>query len=188
MGLTSIKANFARVYIDVNRHQHDIDSKMMATGESWYGHLRPTVSSLETGSSLFWSKSKLGVYNVYDRKLSQKEMKRRLATCYFPFHQTVTSVLEDFRQEHYFVYVLDCHSYTQFDSKLRGGGQRPQVDIGNRKGQSCSQGYSECVADSFTDCGYDVTINGRFIRGEMLLRYVWPKINQGVFQANVPIP
>ncbi|RTZ81284.1 MAG: amidohydrolase, partial [SAR324 cluster bacterium] len=35
---------------------------------------------------------------------------------------------------------------------------------------------------------YDVTINGRFIGGEILLRYGWPEINQGFFQANVPIP
>ena len=41
---------------------------------------------------------------------------------------------------------------------------------------------------TFSDCGYDVTINGRFIGGEMLIRYGWPEINQGVFQANVPIP
>ena len=41
---------------------------------------------------------------------------------------------------------------------------------------------------TFSDCGYDVTINGRFIGGEMLLRYGWPEINQGFFQANVPIP
>ena len=185
MGLTSIKANFARVYIDVNRHQHDIDSKMMVTDEPWYGRLHPTVSGLETGTSLFWSKSKLGIYDVYDRKLSQKEMKRRLATCYIPFHQAVTSVLEDIRQQHHFVYVLDCHSYTKFDSKLRGGGQRPQVDIGNRKGQSCSQEYTQCVADTFTDCGYDVTINGRFIGGEMQLRYGWPEINQHILQVEI---
>ena len=185
IGLPSIKANFARVYIDVNRHQHDIDSNMMKTDEPWYGRLQPTTSGLETGSSLFWSKSKLGKYEVYDRKLSHMEMKRRLATCYIPFHQAVTSFLEDLRKQYDCAYVMDCHSYTQFDSKLRGGGQRPQVDIGNRKGQSCSKEYTECVADAFCDCGYDVTINGRFIGGEMQLRYGWPEINQNILQIEI---
>ena len=185
LGLSSIRANFARVYIDVNRHQHDIDSKMITNGKTWYGRLLPTTSGLETGSSLFWSKSKLGKYDVYNRKLSQEELKRRLATCYVPFHQAVTAVLEDIRHNHNSAYVMDCHSYTQYDSKLRGGGQRPQVDIGDRKGQSCSLEYTECVANAFSDCGYDVTINGRFIGGEMLLRYGWPEINQHILQIEI---
>ena len=58
LGAPSIKANFPRVYIDVNRHQHDIDPSMMASVESWYGRLQPTASGLETGTSLFWSKTK----------------------------------------------------------------------------------------------------------------------------------
>ena len=58
--------------------------------------------------------------------------------------------------------------------------------FGNR--QSCNLEYTECIADAFSDCVYDVTINGRFIGGEMLLRYGLPEINQEFFQANVPIP
>ena len=32
---------------------------------------------------------------------------------------------------------------------------------------------------------YDVTINGRFIGGEMLLRYGWPEINQHILQIEI---
>ena len=185
LGLPSIRANFPRVYIDVNRHQHDIDASMMDNHESWYGRLQPTISGLETGTTLFWSKTKSGLYDMYDRKLSQEEMKRRLATCYVPFHQAVAVGLEDVKHRHSRVYVMDCHSYAEFDSKLRGGGQRPQIDIGDRNGQSCSDEFTECVADAFSDCGYDVSINGRFIGGEMLLRYGWPEIRQHALQIEI---
>ena len=37
LGLPSIRANFPRTYIDVNRHQHNIDPSMMEIQESWYG-------------------------------------------------------------------------------------------------------------------------------------------------------
>ena len=185
LGLPFIRANFPRVYIDVNRHQHDVDPGMMASQESWYGRLLPTKSGLETGTTLFWSKTKSGMYDLYDRKLSQAEMKQRLATCYVPFHQAVAVALEDVKRKNSSVYMMDCHSYAQYDSKLRGGGQRPQIDIANRNGQSCSHEFTECVADAFSDCGYDVTINGRYIGGEMLLRYGWPKIEQHVLQIEI---
>jgi len=185
MGLSSIRANFARVYIDVNRHQHDVDPSMMGSSETWYGRQLPTTSGLETGTTLFWSKTKMAMYDLYDRKLSQEEMKRRLATCYVTFHQAVTVGLLDIKQKYSKVYVMDCHSYAQFDSKLRGGGQRPQIDILNRNGQSCSQEFTECVADAFSDCGYDVTINGRYIGGEILLRHGWPEIYQHILQIEI---
>ena len=158
---------------------------MMASKESWYGRLLPTTGGLETGTSLFWSKTKSGIYDLYDRKLSQEEMKRRLAKCYIPFHQAVAVGIEDIKQKFNETYVMDCHSYAEFDSKLRGGGQRPQIDIANRNGQSCSNEFTECVANAFSECGYDVTINGRYIGGEMLLRYGWPQIGQHALQIEI---
>jgi len=43
----------------------------------------------------------------------------------------------------------------------------------------------ECVADAFSDLGYDVTINGRFVGGEMIVRYGWPEINQHILQVEI---
>jgi len=41
------------------------------------------------------------------------------------------------------------------------------------------------VADAFSDQGYDVTINGRFVGGEMIVRYGWPEINQHILQVEI---
>ena len=35
LGLLSIHANFPRTYIDVNRHQHNIDVNMIKNGDQW---------------------------------------------------------------------------------------------------------------------------------------------------------
>jgi len=161
LDLLSIHANFPRTYIDVNRHQHNIDVNMIKNGGQWYGRIHPT--GVKTGTTLFWSITK-EIFNIYSRKLSHIEMKQRLAQCFVPYHQLMTYHIEQTYQNHGKVFVLDCHSMTQFDGKLRGRKQRPEIDIGNRHGQSCSPQYTECVADIFSSLGYDVKINGRFPR------------------------
>jgi N-formylglutamate amidohydrolase len=52
LALLSLHANFPRTYIDVNRHQHDIDVNMLSNGEDWYGRIQPTGA--KTGTTLFW--------------------------------------------------------------------------------------------------------------------------------------
>jgi N-formylglutamate deformylase len=182
LNLTSIHANFPRTYIDVNRHQHNIDVNMIKKGEDWYGRIHPTGA--ETGTTLFWSKTK-EVFEIYSHKLSHDELKQRLAKCFVPYHQLMTYHIQKIHQDHGKAFVLDCHSMTQFDGKKRGRKERPQIDIGNRNGQSCSSEYSECVSDTFSSLGYDVKVNGRFLGGEIILRYGWPEINQHILQVEI---
>ena len=182
MNLTSIHANFPRTYIDVNRHQHNIDVNMIKKGENWYGRIHPT--GVETGTTLFWSKTK-EVFEIYSKKLSHDELKQRIAKCFVPYHQLMTYHIQQIHQNHDKAFVLDCHSMTQFDGKKRGRKERPQIDIGNRNGQSCSSEYSECVSDTFSSLGYDVKVNGRFLGGEIILRYGWPEINQHILQIEI---
>ena len=182
LNLTSIHANFPRTYIDVNRHQHNIDVNMIKKGENWYGRIHPTGA--ETGTTLFWSKTK-EVFEIYSHKLSHDELKQRLAKCFVPYHQLMTYHIQKIHQDHGKAFVLDCHSMTQFDGKKLGRKERPQIDIGNRNGQSCSSEYSECVSDTFSSLGYDVKVNGRFLGGEIILRYGWPEINQHILQVEI---
>ena len=182
MNLTSIHANFPRTYIDVNRHQHNIDVNMIKKGTDWYGRIHPT--GVETGTTLFWSKTK-EVFEIYSKKLSHDELKQRIAKCFVPYHQLMTYHIQKIHQDHGKAFVLDCHSMTQFDGKKRGRKERPQIDIGNRNGQSCSSEYSECVSDTFSSLGYDVKVNGRFLGGEIILRYGWPEINQHILQIEI---
>lgn len=180
--LSTIKANFPRAYLDVNRHQHDIDVNMIEGGENWYGRLLPT-GSVQVGATLFWSKSR--DLQIYDRKLTVKEAKNRLANFFIPYHQSMTRLVEQIREEHGFAYILDCHSMTRFDSKLRGGKERPQIDIGTRLGGSCAPDLADKMAELFASRGYDVGIDKRFIGGEITLRYGWPEIEQHILQVEL---
>lgn len=181
LSLSTIKANFPRAYVDVNRHQHDIDANMLEDPENWPGRFLP--GSVDVGATLFWSKA----YGtpIYDRKLSNAEAKRRLACYFIPYHQTMTRMIERLRDMHGEVYIVDCHSMTQFDAEMRGGKQRPEIDIGTRRGTSCAPDIAEKMAELFAARGYDVGMNKRFIGGEITLRYGWPEINQHILQVEL---
>lgn len=182
LGLTTIKANFPRAYVDVNRHQHDIDAEMLDNPDAWPGRFLPS-GSVQVGATLFWSKA----YGtpIYDRKLSVEEAHDRLSCYFIPYHQTMTRMVERLREQHGEVYIVDCHSMTQFDHELRGGKERPEIDIGTRRGSSCDPDLADKMAELFAERGYDVGMNKRFIGGEITLRYGWPKIGQHILQVEV---
>ena len=180
LGYSTIKANFPRSYVDVNRHQHDIDENMLEEGK-WYGRLLP--GSVQAGATLFWSLT--NGLAIYDRKLSHMEAKNRLARYFIPFHQAMTCLVEEQRHAYGHVFVIDCHSMTRFDTKRRGGKERPQVDIGNRSGGSCASDLSDKMAELFEARGYEVGINKRFVGGEITLRYGWPELEQHIFQVEL---
>lgn len=179
--LSFIKANFPRAYVDVNRHQHDIDADMLENAEGWTGRFLP--GSVKVGATLFWSKA----YGtpIYDRKLSLTEIKKRLACYFIPYHQKMTAMIEAMRREHDHIFIVDCHSMTEFDPKSRGGKRRPEIDIGTRNGASCAPDIANKMAELFLARGYEVGMNKRFIGGEITLRYGWPEINQHILQVEL---
>lgn len=181
LGLASIKANFPRAYVDVNRHQHDIDGTMLEDSEGWYGRLQPTV--LKAGATLFWSHSRENP--IYARKLGLREAKGRLANYFIPYHQAMTAMVERARAKFGSVYIVDCHSMTQFDSAWRGGKERPEIDIGTRHGESCAPDLAEVMAWAWQSRGYDVGVDRRFAGGEITLRYGWPEIGQHIMQVEI---
>lgn len=181
LGLDTIRANFPRAYVDVNRHQHDIDETMLDQPALWYGRLQPTA--LREGSTLFWSTAK--DVPIYDRKLSRAEAKIRLAKYFVPYHQALTAIIEKTRQVFGCAYVIDCHSMMQFDPQWRGGHARPEVDIGTRFGESCADDVAQKMAECFEQRGYQVGINQRFAGGEITLRYGWPEIEQHILQVEL---
>ena len=180
LGYSTIKANFPRSYIDVNRHQHDIDKNMLENGK-WYGRLLP--GSVQAGATLFWSIT--NGLPIYNRKLSHKEVKTRLAHYFIPYHQAMTKMIEDVRHAYGSAYIIDCHSMTRFDTEVRGGKERPQVDIGTRGGESCAADLSEKITELFEARGYEAGMNKRFIGGEITLRYGWPELDQHIFQIEL---
>lgn len=181
LGFSVVKANFPRAYVDVNRHQYDIDPAMIVDPDGWYARLQPTAAA--GGSALFWSLAK--ERPIYERKIGHAEAKSRIAHCYVPYHQAMTALIEAARRRFGTAYIVDCHSMMQFDPSYRGSKERPELDVGTRHGESCDPAFADCVARAFAARGIDVGRNKRFSGGEITLRYGWPEIDQHVVQIEI---
>ncbi len=173
LNIPTVKAEFPRVYLDVNRRQYDLATEMMESPETWSVEISRT-----TDSTMIW-KDIYGV-DTYNRKLSNAEIRGRIASCYIPYHQTLTSIVEQTRQKYGVVYLLDCHSMLQHN--VTDGKERPQIDIGTRGGTSCDDRVMQFLKESFEERGYYVGVNERFAGGEVTQRYGWPECHQHALQ------
>lgn len=173
LNIPTVKAEFPRVYMDVNRRQYDLATEIMADPEGWFNKISRT-----TDSTMIWR----DIYGIstYDRKLSNAEIRNRIASCYIPYHQALTTVVEKTRQKYGVVYVLDCHSMLQYNTS--DGVERPQIDIGTRGGQSCDDAVAHFLKNAFVERGYYVGINEKFAGGEVTQRYGWPECHQHALQ------
>ncbi len=169
--IPTIKAEFPRAYVDVNRRQYDLPEEIMA--EKWENKISRT-----TRTTMIWP----DVYDtpLYDRKLSNQEIRNRIANCYLPYHQALTRMLERTREKYGVVYMLDCHSMAKFDAHTDK--QRPEIDLGNRSGLSCADDITDFLKQAFEDKGYYVGVNEKFAGGELTQRYGWCEYNQHAIQ------
>ncbi len=166
-----VKAEFARVYVDVNRRQYDLPEEIIRG--KWDSKIART-----TGTTMIWA----DIYGTptYNRKLSVQEVRNRIGKCYIPYHQILTTVIQQTRQKYGVVYLLDCHSMAEFDADT--GKQRPEIDIGTRGGVSCDTDIAQFLKQAFEDKGYVVGMNARFAGGEITQRYGYPEYNQHALQ------
>ena len=173
LNLATIKAEFPRVYVDVNRRQYDLATEIMENPDDWGYKISRT-----TGTTMIWG----DIYDtpLYDRKLSKTEMRYRLATCYLPYHEILTGIIHQTREKYKWVVLLDLHSMAQYNPHTHI--ERPEIDIGTRHGLSCNTHLAEFLKQAFENLGYYVGINEKFAGGEITQRYGWPEIQQNALQ------
>lgn len=174
LDIPTIKAEFPRVYVDVNRQHYDLDKTMLAEPEKWNYKASPVTKSTIMDTAIYGAP-------LYTAPIPNAEIRARMANCYVPYHQTLTSMIERTREKHGIVYLLDCHSMRQYDQS-GDRKQRPEIDIGTYHGYACDADIAHCLQEAFANKGYQVTINKRFAGGEITQRYGWPENNQHALQ------
>ncbi|MEO8122220.1 MAG: N-formylglutamate amidohydrolase, partial [Rhodoferax sp.] len=75
VGGTLVHATFARSYIDVNRHETDIDLAMLA--DAWPGEVAPLARTLALGMGLVPSQTPTH-QPIYARRLAAQEITHRI--------------------------------------------------------------------------------------------------------------
>lgn len=175
-GMAFLKTDISRCYVDVNRHIDDIDIHM--------------VDGLWTSPVYAKGRAKHGYGVIYrmargeklsDKKLSQNEIKQRLAKFYVPYHETLKNALDALHTQFQQAYLINCHSMPSRHSFAR----LPDIVLSDRNGVTCAPDFLQFVKTLFVEKGYKVALNHPYQGGEILRRYGQPTHNRHALQIEI---
>ncbi|HTO81819.1 MAG TPA: N-formylglutamate amidohydrolase [Methylomirabilota bacterium] len=181
-GAGLLAALFPRSYVDPNRHEHDVDPKLLA--EPWPD---PVVASDHGRRGLGVVRRLVrSTVPVYGRRLSIAEVQARLSSYHRPYHLELRSMIDAAHARFGAVWHINCHS---MKSTAKG---HPRADfvLGDRHGTTCESEFTEFVATTLRDLGYSVALNHPFKGAELVARHGDPaggrhslqiEINRGLY-------
>lgn len=159
VGGTLIHASFPRSYIDTNRTEFDIDVTMLEA--DWPSRAEPSSRCIQLGNGLVFSKTTT-LQNIYQHRLSVKEIQNRIETCWRPYRQALANELEKASRNHCKRWHLNLHSMPSNAYERLGlpkGKVLADVVLGDLRGAACSPAFTHMVAKAFKHHGYTVSIN-----------------------------
>jgi len=190
-GANLLFACFPNAFIDANRHETDIDPDLI--DGDWPEALNPTIKS-KLGIGLIHSVCGTGNIPLHDGKLSVADVRDRLDSYYWPYHNELTALLAGHRDRHGVAYHVSCHSMAAVGGQatVDAGKPRSQVDIGDRNGTSCEPGFVDMVKRTMEGLGYEVTINQHYAGAESIIKHGDPdngihslqiELNRGLYMV-----
>jgi N-formylglutamate deformylase len=176
-GAGLLRALFPRSYVDPNRHEHEIDPKLLA--EPW-PHDVPHSPRADRGLGVVRRLVRATV-PVYDRPLTIREIQARIDSYHRPYHEALKDMLDATYTHFGATWHVNCHS-------MKGaykGKVRSDFIIGDRDGTSCDGEFTAFVAETLRNLGYRVGINSPFKGAEIIIRHGAPMQNRHSLQIEV---
>ena len=183
-GATWLYALFPNVYIDANRHELDIDPAYLQ-GE-WSQPLETSDKSIR-GMGLIPRVCGKGDVDLETGPISVDDLRHRLDHYYWPYHNTLTAILEDFHKHHGVAFHVSCHSMAGIGGKAiaDAGRVRSDFDIGTRDGTTTAPDFAHLVIEYLKGAGYDTTLNEHFKGAESVRKHGNP--TAGVHSLQIEI-
>ena len=113
------------------------------------------------------------------------ERSRRLSLYYWPYHMRLAQALHSGQAR----VLLDCHAMDPVGPpKAPDAGQdRPQVALGNRRGQTCPQPLLETLARALEAQGLEVALNHPYSGGHITGHYGRALMERGLAAAQIEL-
>lgn len=182
-GATLIEALFPRAYIDANRSLADIDPELLA--DAWPEPIATTRKTAQ-GIGLVWRLGRGGV-PMYARKLSAREVQRRIDACWRPYHEAVQQALDERHRTFGGVWHINCHSMPAVGDALSDDPGRERADfvLGDRDGTTCAPEFTRIVAATLRGYGYEVAINDPYKGVELVRKHGRPRESRHSLQIEI---
>lgn len=171
-GLTALKMNITRTFVDLNRDRLELDPTM------FYNY--PKEKDI-----LYDKHCRVGLgvihrinfkrENLYDGLLNYHEAEERLSKVYDVYHNRLQQLINKCLKKFGFCVVLDCHSMPSKICSIIDDRSGIDVCLGNLFSQSCLQEYSDFLAAQFWDYNYNVQENCPYSGAYITFNYCQPR-------------
>ena len=166
-----IKANFPRIFIDVNRSPLEIDS-LMWENNKFKKLFNQKTSKVLSGIGVF-PKVNINGEIIYSCRLPFEEAKRRLFTYYFPYHKKIREIIKLSKKKYKKIIALDCHSMSSDIVDVD-----TDIVLSNGEGKTSDYDTLYFVKNVLNSFGLKVNINDPFKGG--FISYYHADVKRGI--------
>jgi N-formylglutamate amidohydrolase len=166
-GFPTVRVNFPRSYVDVNREPYELDPRMFLGRLPSFANTR----SMRVAGGLGTSPRVVGDWQeIYRERLSVDDALSRIEALYKPYHRALRRLINKVHQTFGTVVVVDCHSMPSIGVS-RDEPRRPDIVIGDRYGTSCAPLLPDMVETTMARLGYSVGRNKPYAGGFITEHY-----------------
>ena len=166
-GFPTVRVNFPRSYVDVNREPYELDPRMFSGRLPSFANTR----SMRVAGGLGTIPRVVGDgQEIYRERIAVDDALARIETLYKPYHRALRRLINKVHQMFGAVVVVDCHSMPSVGVS-RDEPRRPDVVIGDRYGTSCTPLLADRVEETMNGLGYSVGRNKPYAGGFITEHY-----------------
>lgn len=181
LGFPTVRVNFPRSYVDVNREPYELDPRMFSGRLPSFANTR----SMRVAGGLGTIPRVVGDgQEIYSERLSVDDALTRIETLYKPYHRALRRLITKVHQTFGAAVVVDCHSMPSIGVS-RDEPRRPDLVIGDRYGTSCAPLLSDTIEDTMTRLGYSIGRNKPYAGGFITEHYGSPAAGLHVVQLEL---
>ena len=187
LGAPFIKALFPRAFLDVNRQPFELDPSMFS--DILPNFVTTQNSRISAGLGTIARVVSNGE-KIYRDKLTFIEAETRINNFYWPYHQTLKTLIDDTKNEFGYCILLDCHSMPSGTNRYKNScrssnGRLGDIVLGDCYGTSCHKDIINSAIDILSGYGFSVRRNIPYAGGFITRNYGKPR--EGVHAIQIEL-
>ena len=187
LGAPFIKALFPRAFLDVNRQPFELDPSMFS--DILPNFVTTQNSRISAGLGTIARVVSNGE-KIYRDKLTFIEAETRINNFYWPYHQTLKTLIDDTKNEFGYCILLDCHSMPSGTNRYKNScrssnGRLGDIVLGDCFGTSCHKDIINSAIDILSGYGFSVRRNIPYAGGFITRNYGKPR--EGVHAIQIEL-
>jgi N-formylglutamate amidohydrolase len=181
-GAPLVHATFPRAWCDPNREPWELDPAMFADPlPSWVN----TTSARVTAGLGTIARVVASGEAIYRDKITFAEVEKRIETCWKPFHEAISGLLETTLADFGQCILIDCHSMPSHVPVSGRGERLADIVLGDAHGTSCAPHIIRFVERRLVDLGYRVRRNDPYAGGYITRHYGKPRRQVHALQIEI---